>query len=111
MSSRKDTRTVLRDLPPLLAAAVLPIIPIISQAGFLAAIPLLALIIPLLLGHFPGERVIERLAKRRPTRARAPRRLASARSYAITVPGLLRSRLLMAASFAKRPPPALSPAS
>lgn len=77
----------------------------------LAAIPLLALIIPLLLGHFPGERVIERLAERTSQRPLARPRAAVAKPRGPVVPTLLSTRLLIAASFAKRPPPALLPAS
>ncbi len=77
----------------------------------LAAIPLLALIIPLLLGRFPGEQVIERLAGRGTRRSSPPKRVAVARPRPVAVRTLLRARLLMAASFAERPPPAFTTAS
>jgi hypothetical protein len=74
--------------------------------GFLAAIPLLALILPLILGRFPGESVIERLATRSPARSRRERRGSAGRPWPASLGSLLRTRLLIAASFAERPPPA-----
>jgi len=106
MSSREST-IELRDLPPLLAAAALPLIVVISQAGILAALPLLALVIPLLFGRYIGESVIERFAARPPVRSRHERRGRVVRPRAITASTLLRTRLLIAASFAERPPPAV----
>jgi hypothetical protein len=107
----KDSPIALRDLPPLLAAALLPLIPIVSEAGLLAALPLLALIVPLLFGCFPGERAIQRLAERRPARPRARRTVPAAVPRPVAFRTLLRTRLLIATSFAKRPPPALITAS
>jgi hypothetical protein len=93
-----------RDLVPLAIAVLLPLIPIVDGAGLLAAIPFLAIVIPLLLGRFPGESVIDRLVTRR--RSHAPvRKLGQPPRPAVS--GLLRARLLIAASLAERPPPAL----
>jgi hypothetical protein len=106
MFSGKTNSIALRDLPPLLAAAVLPLIPIVSHAGFLAALPLLMVMLPLLFGRFPGESVIERLAARARPRTRDRRTAVAAPRQARSAVSLLRSRLLIAASFAERPPPA-----
>jgi hypothetical protein len=86
------------------AGLLLALIPIVLEAGPLAALPLLALVLPLLAGRFPGEAVIVRIA----SRGRRPRRpLASApRPRTRQAPALLRTRLLIAASLAGRPPPA-----
>ena len=90
------------------AALLLALIPIVQEAGPLAALPFLALVLPLLVGRFPGESVIERLATRagralpRPTAAAPRPRPVLART-------LLRTRLLIAASLAERPPPAPVP--
>jgi hypothetical protein len=101
------TDITLRDLPPLIAAAVLPLIPIVMAGGLLAALPVLLLILPLLFGRFPGESVIERLAARPTRRPRHERRGLAPRPRPIAVATLLRTRLLIAASLAERPPPAL----
>ena len=93
-----------RDLAPLLIAALCAVVPVAHAGGLLAALPLLLLVIPLVAGRYPGERVLARVrerARRRPRPARAiaakparPRRAA-----------LLRTRLLVAASLAGRAPP------
>jgi hypothetical protein len=72
----------------------------------LPALPLLALIIPLIFGCFPGESVIERLAARAPARSCRQSRGGAARPRPVSLGSLLRARLLIAASFAERPPPA-----
>jgi hypothetical protein len=72
----------------------------------LPALPLVMLIIPLIFGRFPGESVIERLASRPPARSRRQRRAAAERPRPASLGSLLRTRLLIAASFAERPPPA-----
>ncbi len=106
MTRRKAVgRIPLGQLTLLAAMLLLGLIPIVQEAGPLAALPLLALVLPLLLGRFPGESVIERLASGvRPARRRAPARPPRPRpGFAHT---LLRARLLIAASLAERPPPA-----
>lgn len=109
MISRKGTSGLsARDLPPLMAAVLLPLIPIVQQSGLLAAIPLLALIIPLICGRFPGETVIERLAAPARSTPRLERRFQEHRPRPAGRWTLLRTRLLIAASFAERPPPAIS---
>lgn len=96
---------------PLFAAALGLLVPIVCAAGLLPALPLVAIVVPLLLGHFPGEDVIERLAARPAGRHQHHRRRAVSRPRPIAVRTLLRTRLLIAASFATRPPPALLPVS
>ena len=90
---------------PLAVAILLPLLPLIAEAGVLAALPLLVVVVPLLLGRFPGEAVIERLAARRTPAHRPSRASAAPRPVRRAVAGLLRARLLIAASFAERPPP------
>jgi hypothetical protein len=109
--SRQRSQIELRDLPPLIAAAVLSLIPLIAAGGILAALPVLLLIVPLMFGCFPGESVIERLAASRRPGRRRERRAEIAPPTWVSAPTLLRSRLLIAASFAERPPPVPLPAS
>jgi hypothetical protein len=76
----------------------------------LPAVPLLVLVAILLLGRFPGEEAIERLARRiaaarhRPVRRDHDAPLPAARP-ASWAPG---GGLLIAFGLARRPPPALS---
>jgi hypothetical protein len=109
MVNREGRKVVLRDTAPLALAALLPLILVVHEGGLLAAIPLLVLVIPLLLGRFPGEKVLERLAAQQ-NRARPSRPLDLPRPPRPIVTGLLRTRLLIAASFAERPPPGLTQA-
>jgi hypothetical protein len=96
----------LRELPPLLFAALVPAIPIVHEAGILAVLPFALLVIPLLAGRYPGERTLERLRqiapRPRPREALRPR----VRPPAVRV-SLLRNRLLIARSLAERAPPPL----
>jgi hypothetical protein len=74
----------------------------------ISLIPAFALVIALLLGRYPGERTIARLAAsvvERTTRPRAPRAIASRRRPAFAA---LRSGELIARSLATRPPPELT---
>jgi hypothetical protein len=79
-------------------------------AFVLPAVPLLVLVAFLLLGRFPGEEAIERLARRiaaarhRPAR-RDRRHARPAARPASWAPG---GGLLIACGLARRPPPALS---
>jgi hypothetical protein len=93
-----------RDLPPLLIAALCGVIPVIHEAGLLAALPLLLLVLPLLAGRYPGERTLERLRKVA-ARPRRPRSASARKPIAPRRRSLLRTRLLIAASLAERAPP------
>ena len=110
----------MRTLPgsaPLRAALILLLLGAAAFAGDAAGaipalLPIVALLLPLAFGRFPGERAIERLAARVAARRRprAPRVLAartgrdSARSRA------RRSGRLAGTELAVRPPPAATPA-
>jgi hypothetical protein len=78
-------------------------------AFVLPAVPLLVLVAFLLLGRFPGEEAIERLARRlaaaRPRPVRRDRHARAAARPASWAPG---GGLLIAFGVARRPPPALS---
>ncbi|MQA75997.1 MAG: hypothetical protein GEU88_16965 [Solirubrobacterales bacterium] len=94
-----------RELIPLLLAAAFPLVALIHEGGLLAALPLLLLAVPLLLGRYPGERTLELLRARRDRPERPARSIAPAPSPPRRQP-LLRNRLLIAASLAERAPPA-----
>ena len=97
-----------RDLLPLLVAALLGVVPVVLEAGLLAALPLLLIIGPLLVGRYPGERTLERLRKVARRLPRAAREIAAKPARPRRQP-LLNSRLLIAASLAERaPPPAVA---
>lgn len=73
----------------------------------LALVPLLLLVVPLLLGHYPGCEAIVRLAERiatplRPRRAKRQARPRTPRSHAAS------GGLLIAFGIAQRPPPLAS---
>jgi hypothetical protein len=101
----------LKTLPMLLAlvsALVIGCIVLAEGPGeILAALPLVALCLALAFDFYPGERLIERLAGRRPRR-RPARRLSASRPPA---PRALRPRgsALLAFNLATRPPPAALP--
>jgi hypothetical protein len=73
----------------------------------IALAPAFLLVAALLMGRFPGERAIERLAvaATRPTRRRAPAATPSPRR---TPRVLVRASELLARNLAVRPPPPLS---
>jgi hypothetical protein len=96
-----------RDLMPLLLAAAIPALAVVYAAGLLAALPLLLLLIPIAFGCYPGEQLLERISSRRAPRPR-PERAITNRATKPRQGALLRSRLLIAASLADRPPPPLS---
>ncbi len=95
------------DFPPLLIAALCAVVPVAHVGGLLAALPLLLLVIPLVVGRYPGEGVLASVRERR--RRPRPLRALVAKPSAPRVADLLRNRLLVAASLAERAPP-LSPA-
>jgi hypothetical protein len=71
-------------------------------------IPAFALVLALVLGRYPGERTIARLAEsaaRRTERPRAPRAIPTRRRVIFAE---LRASELLARSLATRPPPALT---
>ena len=74
----------------------------------ISLIPAFALVVALLLGRYPGERTIARLAAtvaQRDERPRAPRALPTRRRPLFAE---LRAGELLARSLATRPPPALT---
>ena len=74
----------------------------------ISLIPAFALVLALLLGRYPGERTIARLAEsvaRLTARPKAPRAIATHRRVVFAE---LRSGELLARSLATRPPPALT---
>ncbi len=74
----------------------------------ISLIPAFALVLALLLGRYPGERTIARLAAsvaERSMRPRAPRAVATRRRVVFAE---LRAGELLARSLATRPPPALT---
>jgi hypothetical protein len=76
-------------------------------AFVLPAVPLLALVVLLLLGRFPGEQTIERLARRiAGARRREIRRDPRTRLVARPPSWAPRGGLLIAFGLARRPPPA-----
>lgn len=100
-------RRVLLALAGLCAALAL----VAAMAGIEAAVfgyvaPLVAVFVPLVLGRYPGERIIASLARRsvRPPRRRRSRGQAR-RPLFVLVP---RGTALMARSLAVRPPPVAS---
>ena len=105
MLGGKSGREVVGAALPLALAIIVPLIPLVAEAGVLAVLPLLAILLPLACGRFPGESVLARLAeRRRPPRARRP--VSGPAPRPAPAVGLLRSRLLIAASLAERAPPA-----
>lgn len=96
-----------RDLVPLALAFALPVTALVAHAGVLAALPLLAVVLPLLFGRYPGARTLTRLAARR-RRYRPARELGAAPRCGIAALTPRRGRLI-AHSLAKRPPPAPLP--
>lgn len=73
----------------------------------LALAPLLALLVSLLLGHYPGYRTIVRLAERIGVSLRPRRGKSQARPRAPRVP-TVSGGLLIARGLAQRPPPLVS---
>ncbi len=109
LGRRLNHETATTTVAPLAIAILLPLIPIIAEAGVLAVLPLLAIVLPLLCGRFPGESIIARVAaRRRPSYSRRPASWRQPRRRPVR--GLLRTRLLIAACLAERPPPSLTPA-
>jgi len=85
--------------------ALLVAVGAIQETGLLCLAPALLLCVPLLLGRYVGEERLATLARRAPARRR--RRLAPAARPLARVPLMLRGGRLVAASLAKRPPPAV----
>jgi hypothetical protein len=75
----------------------------------LCLLPIAALLVPLLLRRYPGERVL--LALRSPRRSRRAHPRARVRSHGRAVVAAVRGASLIGRSLAVRPPPALRAAS
>lgn len=73
-----------------------------DRAGALHLLPVLALVIPLVFGRYPGERLLLRLGRGRRTVRVRPARQCRPRSRQVCMP-----RRVVAWSLACRPPPAL----
>ncbi len=88
------------------ALAVIVLGPVLVGSGFMAVVPALLMLLPLLGGRYIGERAVHRAR-----RAIAPLRVHLAKSVPATVIDagrgvIVRGGRLIAASLATRPPPA-----
>jgi hypothetical protein len=77
-----------------------------SATGVMYLVPLLALLVPLAAGRFPGERTLLRIGHGRRVRRSAPRPVGEVRVHRAPSRLLPRGGRLIASALAVRPPPA-----